>query len=60
MLLPITGPFGKYMLCRVVFCRYVAEGIHEIGTEFEASHAKLTGAATFPAAWNSVPAHGMV
>ena len=53
VLLPIGGPFGKFLLCRVIFCRYVSDGVHEIGTEFEMSHAKFTAAATYPAAWNT-------
>jgi hypothetical protein len=40
-LLALGGGAGKFALCRTTFCRYLSEGMHEVGAAFEATAPRI-------------------
>ncbi len=52
-LLTMGGERGKYMLCRVTFCRYLSDCLYEIGAAFEATTPYLNQKQRIPKAWVS-------
>jgi len=52
-LLTLGGGIGKFALCRTTFCRYLSDGMCEIGAAFEATAPCLNANHRIPTEWLS-------
>jgi PilZ domain len=56
-LLSFGAGLGKYVLCRVTFCRYVSDSMYEMGAAFEATAPHLNENHRIPEEWVAVARH---